>query len=277
VTRSRRPARAAAAVAAAVCLLLSAPPRLAAQSPPPELTAPVNDFAGVIDAANEQALDALIRRLQAATGDVLIVATIKTFQPEPDIASYAVKMFENRGRGIGQKGKDNGLLLLVAVDDRAVRAEVGYDLEGIVTDGYAGQLSRDVMVPFFRRGDYGGGLVAGAQALAARIAEGRGVTLDGVPVRRGRDSDDGAGFPIGLVLFMLFIGLNVVRSIVGRLTGRRGRRRRRWGSYVGPFGPGYGGGWGGGGSWSGGGGGFGGGFGGFGGGRSGGGGGGASW
>ena len=263
-----------AAIAAATALLLAGPHPASAQSPPPELTAPVNDFAGVIDAQAEATLDALVRQLQNASGDVMVVATVKTFQPEADIASYAVKMFENHGRGIGAKGKDNGLLLLLALDDRTVRAEVGYDLEGIVTDGYAGQVSREVMVPYFRKGDYSGGMVAGAQALAARIAEGRGVTLEGVPVRQRRSNDD-ADFPLGLIIFLLFIGINILRGIIGALTGRTRKRRRRWGSMVGPFGPGYGGGFGGG-SW-GGGGGFGGGFGGFGGGRSGGGGGGASW
>jgi uncharacterized protein len=265
------------AALAAALLLVSEPRFVTAQTAPPELTSPVNDFAGVINAQAEATLDALIRQLQNASGDVLIVATVKTFQPDADIASYAVKMFENHGRGIGAKGKDNGLLLLLAVDDRAVRAEVGYDLEGIVTDGFAGQVSREVMVPYFRKSDYSGGLVAGAQALAARIAEGRGVTLDGVPVRsRGRSRSDDDGFPLGLIIFLLFIGINVFNGIIRALTGRtRRRRRRRWGSMVGPFGPGYGGGFGGG-SW-GGGGGFGGGFGGFGGGRSGGGGGGASW
>ena len=59
-------------------------------------------------------MEALIRSLQQATGDVVVVATVDTFQPYADIGEYAVKMFENRGRGIGQKGKDNGLLVLVA-------------------------------------------------------------------------------------------------------------------------------------------------------------------
>ena len=260
--RWRAPLVALVAVAWALAIH---PAPAAAQTAPPELTKPVNDFAGVLDPAAESQLDSLIRELQNASGDVMIVATIKTFQPEPDIASYAVKMFDNHGRGIGQKGKDNGLLLLLAVDDRAVRAEVGYDLEGIITDGAAGQISRQVMVPYFRKGDYGGGLLAGAQALAGRIAEGRGVTLTGVPARASDRRDDGEGFPIGLVLFLLFIGLNIFRGLIARLTGRGSRRRRIWGSTVGPFGSGYRSG-----------GGFGGGFGGFGGGRSGGGGG-ASW
>lgn len=254
------------------------PSHAKAQSPPPPLTAPVNDFAGVIDADVEQELDALIRKLQSASGDVVVVATVKTYQPAADIRMYANEMFENHGKGIGQKGKDNGMLVLLAVDDRQVQAEVGYDLEGIIPDGFAGEVSRDRMVPFFRQGDYGGGLMAGTTAFVQRIAAARNVTLEGVPVQRQpvRNVDDG-GFPFVLIIFLFILFINGLRGVFGLLTGGRRRRgRRRWGSTVGPFGAGYGGWHAGGGGWSGGGG-FGGGFGGFGGGRSGGGGGGASW
>jgi uncharacterized protein len=250
-----------------------------AQDALPELTAPVNDFAGVIGPDDEAQLDDLIRKLQAASGDVIVVATVKTYKPAADIQSYANEMFENHGRGIGQKGRDNGLLLLLAVDDRQVWAEVGYDLEGIITDGFAGETSRQTMVPFFRSGDFGGGLVAGATRLAQRIAEARNVTLEGVPVRQPAVDGEGGDFPFILIIFLAMIVINAIRSAMARLFGggRRGRRGRRWGSSVGPFGAGYGGWSSGGGGWSSGGGGFGGGFGGFGGGRSGGGGGGASW
>jgi uncharacterized protein len=246
----------------------------------PELTAPVNDFAEAIDAGEESQLDSLIRNLQAASGDVIVVATVKTFKPEADIRTYANKLFENHGRGIGQKGKDNGLLVVLAVDDRQVWAEVGYDLEGIITDGFAGETSRQTMVPFFRRGDYGGGVLAGVTTFAQRIAEARGVTLTDVPLRQPaqRNDDDDPGLPFAVIFFLFIVVMKVVGRIISLSTGGRRRRRRRWGSMVGPFGPSYGG-WSSGGrsGWSSGGGGFGGGFGGFGGGRSGGGGGGASW
>ncbi len=250
---------------------------VSAQQPPPELTAPVNDFANVVDASAEFELDALIRKLQAASGDVIVVATVKTFQPSGDIRSYANEMFENRGKGIGQKGKDNGMLVVLAVDDREVWAEVGYDLEGIITDGFAGETSRQTMVPYFRNNDYGGGLVAGVTVFAQRIAAARNVELEGVPVRQPVQAPPGGGIPFVLILFIVIVFLNMARGVMNVLTGgRRGRRRRRWGRTVGPFGAGYGG-WHSGGRGGGGGGGFGGGFGGFGGGRSGGGGGGASW
>jgi uncharacterized protein len=243
-----------------------------AQELPPELTRPVNDFASVIDAESATQMEALIRSLQQASGDVVVVATVETTQPS-DIREYAVKMFENHGHGIGQQGKDNGILVLVAVKDRTARIEVGYDLEQFITDGFAGETTRQVMIPYFRRGEYGAGLLAGVSRIIGRVAEGRNVTLDGVKPERSRRREPATGTG-GTAFIGLFIAFIVINAIVGRL-----RRRRRgywgggwggWNSGVGPFGGGFGGGFRGGG-------GFGGGFGGFGGGRSGGGGGGGSW
>lgn len=247
----------------------------AAQDPPPALTAPVNDFANVLDEESEREMDRRIRLLQQATGDVVAVATVRTFKPYATIDEYAVRMFENGGRGIGQKGKDNGALIVLAVDDRQVRAEIGYDLEEFITDGFAGDTIRQVMAPEFRRGDYGRGLLAGTTRIINRIAERRGVTLEGVPQPRPR-----ARVPSRMPGFLPFL---LFWLVLLALSSRRRRRRRRWGgpwsgwnSGVGPFGGGqFGGGFGGfgGGGFGGGGGGFGG----FGGGRSGGGGASGGW
>ena len=250
-----------------------------AQPPPPALTEPVNDFANVIDAASREEMDRRIRALKEATGDVLVVATVQTFQPYGSIEEYAVKMFENGGRGIGEKGKDNGMLLLVAVDDRKVKIEIGYDLEGIIPDGYAGQTIREAITPAFRRGAYGEGLLAAATRLINRTGEGRGVAIPNVPVERAAGAArSGSRFPWTLIFWI------VVMLIVSS-RGTRRRRRRYWGNgpwsnWTGGVGPFGGGGFGGGsgGSFGGGGGGFGGGgFGGFGGGRSGGGGSSGGW
>jgi uncharacterized protein len=253
-------------------VLLILPAAAYTQPAPPELTRPVNDFANVIDPASEAEIERRILALKSASGDVVVVATIDTFAPYADLREYAVKMFENRGRGIGAKGRDNGLLMVLAVKDRDVWNEVGYDLEQFVTDGYAGEVSRSIMVPYFARGEYGPGLQAGATAIIGRIAQGRGVTLSGVPVqapeRRSRTN----------ISPWVIIAIIIIVMLMNNSGGRRSRMRRGspywggspwsgWNSGVGPFGGGgrIGGG------------GFGGGFGGFGGGRSGGGGGGASW
>jgi uncharacterized protein len=254
--------------------LLGASTAPIAQTLPPELTQPVNDFARVADESSEAEIERRILALKKATGDVVVVATIETFAPYADIREYAVKMFENRGRGIGEKGKDNGLLVLLAVKDRRVWLEVGYDLEQFITDGYAGEVSRTVMTPYFARGEYGRGLLEGATQIIARIAQRRGVTLSELPQASLERRDSSGGLPLSPGLIILLIIVFIVLSNIGNRP-RFGGGPSRWGggpwsgwnSGVGPFGGG--GGFGGGG--------FGGGFGGFGGGRSGGGGGGAGW
>jgi len=270
------------ALACVLCLLMLGTAAAEAQPAPPLLTATVNDFAGVIDPASERELDRGIRSLLRASGDVVVVATVPTFQPYADIREYAVKMFENQGRGVGERGKDNGLLIVVAVEDRKVGIEVGYGLEGFVTDGFAGQTIREVILPPFRQGQYGRGLLAGTTRLITRIAEGRGVQLTDVPAEvpvaapaAGDRQNQDFSKALRVLLFILFIIF---------LTSRRTRRRRRywglgpwsgWNSGVGPFGSshgGFGGGFGGFGGSRGGGG-----FGGFGGGRSGGGGASGGW
>ncbi len=243
----------------------------------PELTQPVNDYANVVDPAEEQQLEQLIRSLQAATGDVVVVATVATVAPFADAREYAVELFENQGRGIGERGKDNGALILVALKERRVEIEVGYGLEQWITDGFAGETSRDYMAPAFRAGRYGAGLISGTSRIVQRIAEGRNVELTGIPSRPERSR---APVRIPVPLIIAIIVAIVLLSRRGGGPRRGGRHWGRggwsgWSSGVGPFGGGawtrggFGGGFGGGG--------FGGGFGGFGGGRSGGGGGGAGW
>jgi uncharacterized protein len=241
----------------------------------PELTEPVNDFAHIIDPPNAAAMDRMIRQLQAATGDVVVVATVQTIEPYGDIREYANKLFENHGRGIGDKEKKNGLLILVAIKERKVWIEVGYGLEEFVTDGFAGETSREDIVPEFRSGQYGAGLRAGTARIIARLAQARNVTLDGVRAPARRPQSGGTPFPLATFLILLIAVLVISRVVQGSRAGVRRWGRGGWSGWssgVGGFGGGWrsGGGGGGGGS-------FGGGFSGFGGGSSGGGGGGASW
>jgi uncharacterized protein len=246
-----------------------------AQTPPlPTLTQPVNDLAHVIDDASARELDRRIRALETATRDAVIVATVQTYAPYGSIEEYAVQLFEHAG--IGQHGKDNGVLILVAVSEHRVRIEVGYGLEEYITDGFAGDTIRQAMLPEFRAGQYGPGLVAGATRIIQRIAERRGVTLSDVPAP-APSSNQGAP-PVALTIFII-----VMLIVVSRISRRGGppgfRRRGRWpGTWSGWHGGvgGFGGGFGGFGGF-GGGGGSGGGFGGFGGGMSGGGGASGGW
>ena len=263
----------ASTLAAAACL---AAPLAAAQTPSlPTLTAPVNDFAHVIDADSARELDARIRALFDATGDSVVVATVPTIEGYESIEEYAVKLFEKAK--IGQKGKDNGLLIVVAVKEHKARIEVGYGLEGFVTDGFAGDTIRQSMLPAFRQGNYGAGLLAGATRLIHHIADQRGATLTGVPAPppapEQRRPDLSPIIPIAIFIIVLILRIR---------RGGGGPRRfgggpwSGWTGGVGPFGGGFRGGFGGG-SFGGGFGGGGGGFGGFGGGSSGGGGASGGW
>ena len=201
-----RPRALVCALTAFVLLAALAVPRAAsAQPPPPLLTEPVNDLAGVIDPQSRAELERRIRALQQATGDTISVVTVRTYTPDyADIREYSVKMFENQGRGIGEKGKDNGLLIVAAIDDRQIGVEVGYGLEGFITDGFAGQTIRETIRPSFRSGDYGAGLLAGTTRFINRIAQARNVSLQDVP-RQPTRRQAPVQLPCGTILVILFV------------------------------------------------------------------------
>ena len=170
--------------------------------------------------------------------------------------------------GIGRKGEDRGVLLLVSLEDRLMRIEVGYGLEGIIPDGLAGEVRDRYMVPFFKEGKYGEGLYAGSLALASVIAKDAGVTLN----QSGQVAPQPAQRTERRSAFNFF-PLLIIILIIWTLTRGKGRRGGLAAllllSMLGGGRGGRGGGFGGGG--------FGGGFGGFGGGMSGGGGASGGW
>jgi len=258
------------------CLLLVAAARLPAEDIA-KITPSgfVTDLAGVIPPASRERLETLAGELERKTGAQLAVVTVRSLEERP-VEDYAVDLFKHLG--VGAKKADNGVLLLLAPNERKYRIEVGYGLEPIINDARAGDVGR-AMVPFLRQDDYGRAVETAAWQLAQWIAENRGVTLSGnppaparAPAPRGQESPIGA---LGLLVLLLVVFLLVNRSA---RAGRRGGMDGCW--WILPLflgGRGGGGGWSGGG-WGGGGfGGGGGGFGGFGGGSSGGGGAAGSW
>ena len=156
-------------------LLLWAYPALAPAVTPPIPAHPsqyVVDLAGVIDASTAARLNAMLHDLEAKTTAQVVVLTIKSLDGEP-IENFshqtAVKW------GIGQKGKDNGVLLTVAVKDHKYRIEVGYGLESTLPDSLVGSIGRQYLVPNFRKGDYAGGIVAAVTEIVHKIAPGQGL------------------------------------------------------------------------------------------------------
>ena len=197
-----------AVLIASFLLFVAAAPAGAQLSNLPKLTAPVNDIAGVIDANSARDLDARIRALKDATGDVVIVTTVPTIAPYATVNEYAVKLFEKAG--IGDKKLDNGLLILVAVKEHGIRVEVGYGLEAIVTDGFAGDTIRQLMVPEFKASRYGPGLLAGTAHLIDRIALGR---KDPASLPPPEPPQSNTSIVLGVILF-LAIGLGILGIII---------------------------------------------------------------
>ncbi|MFC2075879.1 TPM domain-containing protein [candidate division KSB1 bacterium] len=171
----------------------------------------VTDQAGVLPADIEQQLNGFLQELEQKTTAQVLVLTIDRV-PEGAIEDFALNQAE--AWGLGRKGVDNGLLLVVAVADRKYRFEVGYGLEGLLPDSYVGSIGRQYMVPYFRKGDYGSGTALAALAVAHKIAEDKGVTITGMPelprmrsaTRSGRRTGGGVGGLIFLIIMMMLLG-----------------------------------------------------------------------
>lgn len=246
----------------------------------------VNDFAGVLDAATQARLNDLCQQVDQKAQAQIAVVTVKSVDGQ-DVGSYAVALYQKWG--IGAKGKDRGVLILLATQDRQRFIEVGYGLEPILPDGKVGGFGREA-VPLLRSGDYAGAVTLMTARVASVIAQDAGVTLDNQPrLAAPPQQPVSGGGPGGVVLFLvlLFVVILILRAIFrgggsGRGSGGSGfLSGLLWAmlfSNLGGGRGGYGGGGYGGGGFGGFGGGFGGGgFGGFGGGSTGGGGAGGSW
>ena len=244
-------------------LAVFAGPALASARAVPPLTGPVVDEAGLLSAADSRRIEALSRGAWEQPEErrvQLQYLVVRSLEGE-DIEGFATRAFE--AYKLGDRGRDNGVLVVVASEDRRVRIETGYGNEGALTDAQAGRIIRGTIAPAFREGRYGQGLLdAGVQILSAL-----GALPEGSPERRAARPAPAQGIGTLLVVAVLMF------LLFARVLTSFGPRRRRWYGGWGGWGGGLGGGWGGGGGgWGGGGGGWGGG-----GGRSGGGGASGSW
>ncbi|MFH1753230.1 MAG: TPM domain-containing protein [Candidatus Omnitrophota bacterium] len=226
----------------------------------------VNDFAGIISADNRAAITALAGEVEQKTSAQMAIVTVPTVRPY-SIEDYAVRLFEKWG--IGQRGKDNGILLLIAVNDRKMRIESGYGLEGAIPDALAKIIITEYITPSFKAGDFNSGIARGAIAIAGLIAKEYNVELSqfgslptGAPLPKEPTVLESIFKTVFSILFvLLFLSLRMGFFWMLFLPGSYRRRGGYW------HGGGYGGNSGG----------FSGGFGGFGGGMSGGGGASGGW
>ena len=268
--------RLATSVLLAVFLLCMPAWACAQQAAIPRFDSPVVDVTGTLDAASKQRIEQQALALQQRKGSQLQVLVVASTAPET-IEQYAVRAFESFR--LGRKGVDDGVLLVVAKDDRKVRIEVGYGLEGAIPDITAGRVIQEYMVPKFRQGDYAGGIID-ASAQLVKLIEGEPLpepvadnstgpdrggewlfalvaaffvasflrnVLGGVPAGvRGMLCAGGAGFAALLLSSLLLVGgfgaaIGFLIGIVSGGGGGRYARHRDWGGFGGG-----GGGWGGG-------------------------------
>lgn len=182
--------------------------------PVPALSAHVTDTVGLLPEARRLALENRLVALEAEKGAQVAVLVVATTKPEA-IEEYALRAAE--AWRLGRKGVDDGLLFLVAKDDRRMRIEVGRGLEGAIPDAIAKRIIADVVTPQFRAGDFSGGVEAGVEAIAARVS---GEALP-VPTARKPGGDSQFGLEEVLVLGMIvtIVVGSVLRAIFGRLLG----------------------------------------------------------
>jgi len=240
----------------------------------PKLTGRVVDQADIIPTAEEANLNVQLEQLEKTTGHQLVVATVNDLEGN-DISDYGYKL--GREWAIGGKDNNDGVVFLIAPNERRMNISVGYGLEPVLTDALSGRIIRDVVTPKFKAGDMPGGIQDGVNAIAEQIqlppeeAAARAAAADKAERDRADDGNFGGLFFIGFIVFFFFI-LPMISAFRGH--GKRHRRNRPWGGAPiiiwgdNDWGGGSGGGssWGGGGSSWGGGGGFSGGGGSFGGG-----------
>lgn len=182
----------------------------------PPLTARVTDLTGILTAQQRGELEAMLGGLEARKGSQVAVLLVPTTQPE-SIEQYAIRVAEQWK--LGRKGVDDGALLLVAMQDRSMRIEVGYGLEGVLPDAVAKRIISEIMIPRFKQNDFYGGIRSGAEQII-KVIEGEPLPP---PQRAGGVPAQGAAgfFENILPLAMLFIFVvgGVLRTFLGRFFG----------------------------------------------------------
>jgi uncharacterized protein len=196
------------AVLLVACLFAKA---VIAEQAVPNLEHRVTDLTATLTVQQQSALEQRLQAFEQQKGTQIAVLIVASTQPE-DIAQYSIRVVEQWR--LGRKGVDDGILMLLAKDDRATRIEVGYGLEGVVPDVLAKRIIDDIMIPYFRQGDYVGGINAGVDSLIGLI---QGEPLPAPAAPRALDGRLNQYFPF---LFLLAIaGGGILRAVLGRFLG----------------------------------------------------------
>ena len=180
----------------------------------PPLTSRVTDLTNALSAAERQALEAKLAAWEAQTGNQLVVLMLPSTQPEA-IASYSIRVAE--AWKIGRKGKDNGAIFIVAKDDRKSRIEVGYGLEGVLTDVTCRRILAETVAPFFRNNQFAQGIDAGVDQIISVVGKGEPLPdAPAAPVHRR----SGGGISFDTIFIVLFVVVPVLGGILRRIFGK---------------------------------------------------------
>lgn len=216
----RTPARVIAAMVLTVAAL--ALPAGAAALEVPALSGRVVDRAEILSTGAETAATDYFRRVEEATGAQIAVLTIPSLEGEV-LEDYSIRVVDEWQ--LGQAGEDNGVLLLVAMQEKRIRIEVGYGLEGRLTDATSGVIIREYLQPYFRQGNFDGGVLAASQAIGSVVADGADVAPPAAGSSGGggstvvrRSSSPARGIPLNLGFFVLVF----ILGSLGRVSRRRG-------------------------------------------------------
>jgi len=208
--------------------------------------APVVDLAGIIDNHAETKLNRYLKELETKTGAQMAILTVTSLEGQA-IEEFSINIAHDQWK-LGQKGKDNGVLVVVALNDKKYRIEVGYGLEGLLPDSLVGGIGRQYLVPYFKRGDYSTGIYAAAVVMANEIARDAGVEISGLPVvkkvysTQKRKKSPGVFGKIFSLLFFIIMVILFIKNprlfLAFLFMSSMGGRSGHWGGSGGGFGGG---------------------------------------
>jgi uncharacterized protein len=212
--------------------ILSTPHLLALDVPP--LKGSVNDYAGMLSSYTKQQLEGVLRDLEQTDSTQFVVLIIPSLEGEV-LEEFSLKVADQWK--IGQKGLDNGAVLLIAKKERDIRIEVGYGLEGSLTDLMAGRIIHKVIVPRFRAGNFDQGVLDGVQAMIG-VVRGEYQAPEKIPSRSGsKVKGTNSFFVVGVIAFSII--LIIILGILSRFFGHGHSQRSHWGAgWSGRFGAG---------------------------------------
>jgi len=198
----------------------------------PDYTGYVNDFANVITDKSKTEMEEVAKDLEEKTGVQIAVITVKSMSPYASIEDFSMAVAEKWK--VGQKEKDTGIIMVLAMDERMFRIEVGYGLEGILNDAKTGRIIDSTIMPYFKGGDFSAGLRRGLFKLADVIGTEMDVELD---VRTKVDNTKSEALCM-LIFMVIFISIFVM--MIRRMNSYKRTGRRYYGSSFGAMYPGYG-------------------------------------